>query len=930
MFNPFPGLRPFEPEEDHLFFGREKEVDELLRRLRSCRFLSVIGTSGSGKSSLVRSGLISALYSGFLVKAGSGWRIAKFRPSENPIGNLAAALNAKDILGTEGELASTNQILIEATLRRGTLGLVDAVRQARIPRHENLLVVVDQFEDLFRFRRSRQVENSKNEAIAFVKLLLEAIRQEDVSIYIVLTMRSDFIGDCMQFQGLPEAVNAGQYLIPRMTRDELRSVITGPVAVGGGEIAPRLVMRLLNDLGDDQDQLPVLQHALMRTWNYWERHRQPGEPIDISHYEAVGTLREALSQHAEEAYQETSGAGGHQIVERMFKVLTDTFTDQRGVRRPASVRDIAAVCEAPESDVIDVIEIFRRPGCSFLTPFSEVPLESRTIIDLSHESLMRCWARLIGWAEEERVSATYYLRLSQAAAWFEEGTAGLWRDPELELGLKWRRQNQPTAAWAENYDSHFSRAMDFLDRSEKERDRIFAEQEKERKRKLRQFQWAACILGALLIVVAWLAYVARTESARAERNLQLAQNAVDEMLSSAGRQQGRVAEDPPEMEEFRRELLDKAKNFYAIFTAQEPDSQQLRQEMARAHFRLGDIYRLSQEPDEAIKEYKEAATQFENLVKDYPTNAEYRQTLANVDNWLGETLRSQSGTAQEADPVYAKALSLQEELVRDSPNNTDYRRELARTHYNRGILRYSTGKIDEADLDFRAAIDLLRPLASKDPDSAASQELARAYNNLATLLRNSKDRLPEAQELYEQAIRLHVGLAKKEPLNREYRQELATYNNNLAMLLIDQKRFDLAEQRNRDALHLVEDLARPTLSLGLGLANIHSIRCQILESNKSKEALAECRQSLDILNQLAKIQSAHDRPELQLLYRDLGYNYEEIARQSLRADSLAEAESALEDLSRVLPMILDPDRMSLSKSYEELRQDLRQRVQKLQ
>src|SRR5262245_40978939 len=137
MFNPFPGLRPFEPEEDHLFFGREKETDELLRRLRSTRFLSVIGTSGSGKSALVRSGLIPALYSGFMVQAGSGWRVAKLRPSDDPIGNLAASLNAGDVLGAEGELASTNAIMLEATLRRGTLGLVEAVRQAHLPAGEN-------------------------------------------------------------------------------------------------------------------------------------------------------------------------------------------------------------------------------------------------------------------------------------------------------------------------------------------------------------------------------------------------------------------------------------------------------------------------------------------------------------------------------------------------------------------------------------------------------------------------------------------------------------------------------------------------------------------------------------------------------------------------------------------------------------------------
>src|SRR5438552_9379723 len=97
LFNPFPGLRPFQPEEEHLFFGREKEIDDLLRRLRTTRFLGVVGTSGSGKSSLVRSGLIPALQSGFMVGVSSTWRIAVFRPGEDPIGHLAGAISARDI-----------------------------------------------------------------------------------------------------------------------------------------------------------------------------------------------------------------------------------------------------------------------------------------------------------------------------------------------------------------------------------------------------------------------------------------------------------------------------------------------------------------------------------------------------------------------------------------------------------------------------------------------------------------------------------------------------------------------------------------------------------------------------------------------------------------------------------------------------------------
>src|SRR5580704_2203637 len=417
MFNPFPGLRPFEADEDHLFFGREKEIDELLRRLRLCRFLSIIGTSGSGKSSLVRSGLIPSLYGGFMVNTSPSWRIAIMRPGEDPIRHLAAALNSPDVIGTTGELEGTNSVLLEATLQRGTRGLVEAVRQARALSGDNLLIVVDQFEELFRFRRNAQLENSRNEAAAFVKLLLEATRQEEIPIYVVITMRSDFIGDCMDFVGLPEAVNSGSFLVPRMTRDELRSAITGPVAVGGGNIAQRLVLRLLNDLGDDYDQLPILQHALMRTWDHWAQRLPSTDAIDIEDYEAIGTFRHALSIHAEEAYEETGSDDAKRITERIFKALTDTFSDSRGIRRPTSVGDLTGICETSETEVIRIVEIFRRPGRSFLMPPADTSLEQQSIVDLSHESLMRCWARLVGWTAQEKVSAEIYDRLSDATLW---------------------------------------------------------------------------------------------------------------------------------------------------------------------------------------------------------------------------------------------------------------------------------------------------------------------------------------------------------------------------------------------------------------------------------------------------------------------------------------------------------------------------------
>ncbi|KYC34624.1 hypothetical protein WA1_51500 [Scytonema hofmannii PCC 7110] len=478
-FNPFPGLRPFEVDEAHLFFGREGQADELLRRLGRNRLLAVVGTSGSGKSSLVRAGLLPSLYNGFMVQAGSSWRVAVFRPGDDPIGNLARALNHPKVFGTDSEDA-VSAIITETTLRRGALGLIEVVQQARMPSDDNLLVVVDQFEELFRFKQNALSKDSKDEAAAFVKLLLEATGQKVVPIYVVITMRSDFLGDCAQFRDLPEALNDSQYLVPRMTRDQRHIAIEGPCAVGGAKMTKRLVNRLLNDMGDNPDQLPILQHALMRTWDYWANNHQDGEALDLYHYEAIGSMAKALSQHGDEIYKGLPDVRCQKIAEKLFKCLTEKAFDGRGIRRPTKLQEICDVAEAESAEVINIVEQFRAPGCSFLMPPVGTRLNGNSVLDISHESLMRGWQQLEDWVESESQGSQIYRRLAETAILYREGRAGLWRDPELTIAMKWLEKNRPNAAWAKRYNPEFEQAMNFLKESTVARDREIAEKEKVR------------------------------------------------------------------------------------------------------------------------------------------------------------------------------------------------------------------------------------------------------------------------------------------------------------------------------------------------------------------------------------------------------------------------------------------------------------------
>src|SRR5262245_2302458 len=505
--NPFPGLRPFEFHENPLFFGREGQAGQLVEKLGQERFLAVVGASGGGKSSLARAGLLPALYGGFMTGAGSAWRVAIMRPGNDPIGNLARALNHTDVFGSDDAENNALQVAItEATLRRGGPGMVEAVRQANMPATENLLGVVDQFEEIFRVEKGRRDEGYENDKAAFIKLLLGAKNQTEMSIYVALTMRSDYLGDCAQFWDLPEAINEGQYLIPRLTREQRRAAITGPVAVAGGEITPRLVNRLLNDVGDNPDQLPILQHALMRTWDEWANKTpahnavHEGEAIDLCCYEAIGGMAQALSRHADEAFDEVGremGARGQQIAEKMFKALTEKGADNRETRRPITLGEICDVTEAGAVEVVSVIEKFRAPGRSFLTPQAGAPLDADSLIDISHESLIRGWKgrenensekekRLNEWVEEEARSARIYVRLADTAELHRDGQAGLWRDPDLKLALDWQEKQRPNRHWARRYHPEFDLAMKFLQASQRGQQKEITERERAQQEKLKQ------------------------------------------------------------------------------------------------------------------------------------------------------------------------------------------------------------------------------------------------------------------------------------------------------------------------------------------------------------------------------------------------------------------------------------------------------------
>ena len=239
---PYPGLRPFRREESDLFFGREGRLDEMVDRLAATRFLAVLGASGSGKSSLVITGLLDALEIGLCAGAGSRWRIAYMRPGSRPVENLARALLCP--ADDEPPISNLDVELLSSYLRRGPRSIAEWCDDGNLGEGSNLLILVDQFEELFRYGDYA----GREEAEQFVGLLLESARSRHGTPHITITMRSEYLGACTLIPGLAEQINEGLYLVPRMTREEVRQAIEGPAGVCGFSIEPALVNRLLNDL----------------------------------------------------------------------------------------------------------------------------------------------------------------------------------------------------------------------------------------------------------------------------------------------------------------------------------------------------------------------------------------------------------------------------------------------------------------------------------------------------------------------------------------------------------------------------------------------------------------------------------------------------------------------------------------------------------
>jgi hypothetical protein len=575
---PFPGLRPFGFRDHDFFFGREEQIYSLYRLIDRSRFVAVVGSSGSGKSSLVRAGLLPLLDEETQEQGGRNWQRRVMRPGEAPILRLATALGSL-ACDDDPAISDVRQERIAFDLRRSSFGIADALGKIENFGGFSLLLVVDQFEELFRYARgdtagtrdTPEATRSRDEAAQFVQLLLEGSRTSAGNVHIVITMRSDFIGDCARFHGLPEAVSATQFLVPSLTRDQLEEVILRPLEKTGDTIEPALVERLLNDSSNELDQLPVLQHCLLRLWERAGANpgtdaadialpeintdeagaaKIHGRHLTMEHYVSIGRINGALSKHAEEILSELSCLD--LAVEQTFRALAEFDREGRAIRRALPFCQLLDETGVSEKDLRRVLDRFRADDCSFLvpSPLDDPMIAADTRIDVGHEALLRRWERTSG-AKDSAASSDNEAGGAAKIGWLggEERDGQLYKGllslldheggdvPTLPLSLvnerwNWWRACPRTAAWAARCGGEFDRVQQLFEASlaalGAEEARKQREEEEERWRAALQARVTritrvgAVVVSALLVVAVGLGIMFYRQFKIAERNYLLA------------------------------------------------------------------------------------------------------------------------------------------------------------------------------------------------------------------------------------------------------------------------------------------------------------------------------------------------------------------------------------------------------------------------
>src|SRR5271167_847186 len=476
---PYRGLRVFDVDDAPFFFGREALVQWLLNELRPAvegqqvnRFLAIVGSSGSGKSSVARAGLVAAIKRDD-ISISSRWPVAICRPGSDPLESLAVALSSAVNVG-QGAPALA-ELIAEFRKNEKTLHLIARQSLPENAPAKRLVVVVDQFEEVFTLCRKEELRE------ALIRNLLYAAKVAQGQTLVILTMRADFYGKCAANAELAASFSDHHVLVGPMTEDELCRAIERPTQLVGCELEAGLVDLLLQDVRHQPGALPLLEHALLELWN-----KREGRRLTVKAYQEIGKLEGALQRRAD-ATLEAFSRSEQELCRRTFLRLTQPGEGTEDTKRRASMQELLSLSGDSKAEE----EIVQKLASASLLITEGDIAHMDAFVEVAHEALIHNWPRLRQWLDEDRAGLRLHHRISEVAQEWqrsnkEEGI--LYRGARLTQAQEWREQNEAELNLIER---------EFLDASIAERQKLERQQ-----RQGQRLLVGSAVLFAVLFIAA--------------------------------------------------------------------------------------------------------------------------------------------------------------------------------------------------------------------------------------------------------------------------------------------------------------------------------------------------------------------------------------------------------------------------------------------
>jgi hypothetical protein len=444
---PYRGLDAFHSTDRPFFFGRQRLVEQLLDHLRRDHLLAVIGSSGSGKSSLVLAGLVPALQAGALPGSGAWRYLPPLTPGSDPLASLARAVARSALGGSAKAEASSSEPgspPVDQTTKQFLRHSDNLSRLLSEPPGMPAVLIVDQFEELFTLCRDDSMRQ------AFVANLLSLLDVPEVGHVVVLTMRADFVDNVARLPALQERFEQAAVRVTPLSAGELREAITGPAAAVGLKFEAGVVDALVHDILGEPAGLPLLQFTLLKLWETRERNRVTWEA-----YRRLGGGRLALAHSADEFYDNLipeEQVTCKRILLRLVRPGEGLEVTSNRVRR----QSLYGAGEARERvdrvlDKLIAARLLRQTA-------GDTPADAQ--VEVAHEALVRNWPRLVAWLDEERVRLRSRLQLTASAeqwARLNQDPSGLLRGALLDEALSFTDLTELEGAFVQASQSEAQR-----------------------------------------------------------------------------------------------------------------------------------------------------------------------------------------------------------------------------------------------------------------------------------------------------------------------------------------------------------------------------------------------------------------------------------------------------------------------------------------